>query len=55
MTSDYWTSISNKSFLSLTIHYINKKFEYKHFLLECKEIFDTHTSKHSKDAILEIL
>ena len=38
-TIDIWTSPSNKSFLSLTAHYIDKNWELKNVLVDFIQIF----------------
>ena len=42
--TDCWTSPSMKSFMSITTHFINKKWELKHILLDFIEMYNTHTS-----------
>jgi hypothetical protein len=46
-TLDIWTSPSTKSFLALTAHFINNKWELQHTLIDFVQIF----GKHSGDSI----
>ena len=41
-TTDCWTSPSMKSFMSITAHFINEKWELKHILLDFIEMYDIH-------------
>ena len=43
-TSDTWANSKTKtSYLSLTAHWLNESFEYKHRALNCWEITGSHT------------
>ena len=44
ITTDGWTSRSNCSYVSLTVHYINKDWEMCCHLLETAEIMTDHTA-----------
>ena len=44
ITTDGWTSRSNCSYVSLTVHYINKDWEMCCHLLETAEIVTNHTT-----------
>ncbi|XP_054283311.1 zinc finger BED domain-containing protein 4-like [Macrosteles quadrilineatus] len=44
LTTDTWTSRANDSFMSLTLHYLSKDFDYKSFVLGNKNITEAHTS-----------
>lgn len=46
LTTDCWTSSANESYLALTAHYMTTDFELQSVLLECAQIFDTHTSEN---------
>ena len=39
-TTDCWTSPSMKSFMSITAHFINEKWELKYILLDFIEMYD---------------
>ena len=51
-TTDCWTSPSMKSFMSITAHFINEKWELKHILLDFIEMYDTHTSQNIKNTFI---
>lgn len=56
LTCDMWTStLNNNSFLGLTIHYINKEWQLKHFLLDIISFNERHTANNITDAILSVL
>jgi len=55
LTFDYWSSLSLKSFLTLTIHFCNKDFELKSFLLKTLEVSDAHTGTFTAELIKSIL
>ena len=44
ITIDGWTSRSNCSYVSLTVHYINKGWEMCSHLLETSEVMTNHTA-----------
>ena len=51
-TSDIWTNSKRKtSFLSLTAHWLNKRFEYKHRALHCKKVEGSHTDFNISEKI----
>ena len=55
-TSDIWTNSKTKtSYLSLTAHWLNESFEYKHRALHCKEIESSHTGFNISDNKKEML
>ena len=55
-TSDIWTNSKTKtSYLSLTAHWLNESFEYKHRALHCKEIEGSHTGFNISENIKEML
>jgi BED zinc finger len=56
LTCDMWTStLTNSSFLGLTIHYVNKDWQFKHFLLDIISFNERHTANNITDAILSVL
>ena len=55
-TSDIWTNSKTKtSYLSLTAHWLNESFEYKHRALHCKEIEGSHTGFNISENIKKML
>ena len=44
VTTDGWTSRANYSYISLTVHYINKNWELCYHLLETAETTEDHTA-----------
>lgn len=46
VTTDGWTSVSNDSYIALTVHFINEKNELRSFLLECVKFNERHTAEH---------
>lgn len=44
LTTDCWTSINNDSFMAVTVHFIDRKFQMKSILLECAILYGGHTS-----------
>ena len=56
LTCNMWTSIlNNNSFLELTIYYINKEWQLKHFLLDIISFNERHTANNITDVILSVL
>jgi len=55
VTYDYWTSNANKGFLTLTIHFVDKDFQLRDYVLKTLEITEAHTGINSAKAILSIL
>ena len=45
-TSDIWTSKTNASFQSLTLHYIDKHFAMKRFMLRLESFPESHTAEN---------
>lgn len=43
MTTDCWSSRNNESFMAITIHFIDSKFELRSVLLGCFEFNENHT------------
>jgi len=54
-TTDIWTSPSAKSFLSLTAHFINKKWELQNIIIDFIQIHDSHTGKNIKNVFVSCL
>ena len=52
---DYWTSISNKSFLTLTIHFMPMAWKIQDYVLATVEGKDPHTTINTADVISSIL
>ena len=55
VTCDGWSSRANHSYLSLTLHYINNKWELKYFLLETGEIVEQDTAINLASYLEEVL
>lgn len=55
LTTDCWRSSANESYLALTAHYMTTDFELQSVLLECAQIFDTHTSENLAKEIIRIV
>ena len=55
-TTDIWTaSQTTKSYISLTLHYINKDFERKMFVLHCLQFEGSHTAVNIGGCFEEML
>ena len=55
-TSDIWTNSKTKtSYPSLTAHWLNENFEYKHRALYCKEIEESHTGFNINENMKKML
>lgn len=55
-TSDIWTcNISNESYVSFTIHYINEDFQLKHVVLNVKHFPGSHTEENIANIITEMI
>ncbi len=55
LTCDIWSSISGHSYLAITVHFINEKFEMKNFLLEFDLIPFSQDGQQIYNKIKEIL
>lgn len=55
LTTDCWTSINNESFMAVTAHFIDKKFEMKSILLECAILHGGHTSSNLSSVLDRIV
>lgn len=54
LTADLWTSRANESYLAVTGHYINERFELKSILLKCANFEGSHTSDNIQRALIDI-
>lgn len=43
LTTDIWTSISQCSYISVTVHYVNENWQMKSYLLATEEFSESHT------------
>jgi len=55
LTFDYWSSIATKSFLTLTIHFIDQDFKLKDYVLKTIEVRDSHTGENTAKIINTVL
>lgn len=46
LTTDCWTSIKMNTFIAITAHFINERFQFKSVLLKCSEVKGAHTSQN---------
>jgi len=51
-TTDIWTSPSTKSFVSLTAHFIDKKWKLRSLIVDFSQLFGQHTGQNIKNAFL---
>ncbi|XP_050065162.1 E3 SUMO-protein ligase ZBED1-like [Aphis gossypii] len=51
LTTDCWTSVSNKPFMTVTCHYLNTEFKLDNVCLGCQELIENHTSENLSDAL----
>jgi hypothetical protein len=51
-TIDCWTSPSIKSFLAITVHFIDNEWNLQHILLDFIEMFDSHTGQNLKETFV---
>ena len=55
-TSDMWkNSKTNESYISLTAHWLNENFEFKHCVLHCREMEGEHNGLNICNYIKDIL
>lgn len=54
-TSDMWSSSSNQSYVSLTIHFIDANWQRKMIVLSCQPIYETHTAENIASTLRGIL
>ncbi len=43
ITTDMWTSLANKGFITITCHIINQYFVHKNYVLDTLEMTEDHT------------
>lgn len=55
VTTDGWTSLSNDSYLALTVHFIDNNCKLKSFLLDCFQYNEKHTGQHLANEIKRVL
>ena len=55
VTTDGWTSIATKGYVTVTVHYIDNEWNLRSAVLETKELPGSHTAEHLKDAMLTTL
>jgi len=57
-TSDHWLSRANDDYQSLTVHYIDKNFVLKQFLVNCMNFVERKTSEaiaEATDLMIEVI
>ena len=54
-STDMWTSRSNDCYISATLHFINKNFELKKFVLACQPFTGQHTAAALAKALDKVL
>lgn len=55
LTTDCWTSENTESYVAVTAHYLNKNFEFQHFLLDYAVMRRQHTSLNLASEISRIV
>ncbi|KAL4152780.1 hypothetical protein QTP88_000613 [Uroleucon formosanum] len=55
LTTDCWTTRDNKSYIVITIHFINNNFNIKSILLSCHSFSENHTSENLSGQISKTL
>lgn len=55
LTTDCWTSRNTESFLAVTAHFIDSKFEVQSVLLDCASFGESHTSSNLAQEIRRII
>ena len=55
LTVDSWTSNANESFLGVTCHYVDEKFNLKNAVLNLKYLNESHTAVYIKAEIEQII
>lgn len=53
-TTDAWTSVSNKPFVSLTAHFIDNNWQMQSFCLNCREMSEDHTGENWASVIIDL-
>lgn len=54
ITTDGWTSAANESYMSLTVHFINRDCELKSFALECRKFPQSSTAVNVCNGVKEM-
>lgn len=54
ITTDCWTSSQTESYIAVTAHYIDKKFEPQRILLECRGLKERHTSANLSQELKKV-
>lgn len=54
LTTDGWTSLSNESFISVTVHFITKQWELMSCILTCVDYSESHTSQNMYDLLRNV-
>ena len=54
-TTDMWTSGSNDSYITVTVHFISNNWDLQSFCLDTVPVFTDHTGQNIADAITNIL
>ena len=54
-TTDMWTSSSNDSYITVTVHFISSNWDLQSFCLHTVPVFTDHTGQNTADAITDIL
>ena len=55
LTTDAWTSRTNKSFITYTVHYVDEEFRIQSYVIATVEFRDTHTSENLKSHAIQTL
>ena len=55
MTTDMWTSLSNKSFITVTFHAISPIWRFNSYVLDTIEVKDKHTGENIAKHLEEML
>jgi hypothetical protein len=54
-TTDIWTSVAMKSFLTITAYFINKEWELETLVLDFVQIWGAHTGENLKNIFISCL
>lgn len=55
LTTDCWTSRSNDSYLTVTIHFLTTEWNHKSFVLDTSSTVERHTSENLAEALQQII
>ena len=53
LTTDFWTSISNDSYITITAHFIDNEWELQERLLQTRGVSGSHAADHVADLLME--